>query len=189
MTSSATSLRRVPWVISTIIGLGTWILGYAFTYLIVAPDIRGSFLQQIIEAFNGNPATYEMVGWVFFNAHFVDTVFQNVPLIGGQTTSFIGGDDGFTTLVYVIPVGLLVAAGMGIARYQAADTLNRGALLGITVLPGYLIGVLGSLFLFEVTIGGVTGAPAMLPGIVVAGLIYPLVLAGAGGGFAGLTGE
>lgn len=189
MTRSSPSLRRLPWVISTTIGLGTWILGYVFTYLMVAPDIRGSFLQRIIEAFNGHPAMYEIVGWVFFNAHFVNTVFQNVPFIGGQTTSFIGGEDGFTTLLYVIPIGLLVAAGVGLARYQAAGTLNRGALLGITVLPGYLIGVLGSLFLFEVTIGAVTGAPAILPGIVLAGLIYPIIFAGAGGAFAGLTGE
>lgn len=189
MPNRSVTVQRIPWVISTAIGLGTWILGYVFTYLIVAPDIRESLLQRILEAFNGDPATYEMVGWVFFNAHYVNTVFQNVPIIGGQTTTFIGGEDGFTPLLYLIPIGLLVAAGVGIARYQAADSINRGAFIGITVLPGYLLGVLGSLFLFEVSIGGVTGGPAMLPGIVLAGLIYPLIFAGAGGVFAGLTSE
>ncbi len=188
MSRSSTSLQRIPWVVSTSMGLGTWLLGYVFTYLIVAPDIQGSFLQRIIEAFNGNPATYEMVGWVFFNAHFVDTVFQNVPFIGGQTTSFIGGEDGFTAMLYLIPIGLLVAAGVGIARYQAAETIDRGAFMGVSVFPGYLLGVLGSLFLFEVVIGEVTGGPALLSGVVLAGLLYPIICAGVGGAFAGITG-
>lgn len=189
MSRNETWLERIPWVGGAITGIGTWIIGYVLTYAIVAPDIRGTFLHQLIENFRGDPATYEMVGWVFFNAHFVNTVFSDIPIVGGQTTTFIGGEDGFTVLLYVIPIGLLLAAGVGIARYQGANTVNAGAVVAASVLPGYLLAALASLFLFGVTVGEVTGAPAVAPGVILAGLIYPVIFAGAGGAFAGATAE
>lgn len=189
MSGNESWLERFPWVGGTITGIGTWISGYVLTYAIVAPDIRGTFLHQVIENFRGDPATYEMVGWVFFNAHFVNTMFSNIPIIGGQSTAFIGSEDGFTGLLYVIPIGLLLAAGVGIARYKGVNTVNAGAVVAASALPGYLLAALASLFLFEVTVGEVTGAPVTTPGIILAGIIYPVIFAGAGGAFAGVTAE
>jgi len=167
-------------------GIGTWIAGYVATYVLVAPNVRESGLARIIEAFDGQAATYELVGWVFYNAHMVETVFRDIPLIGSRATSYIGGEAGFTTLLYALPVAFLFAAGLGLARYRAVDTPTAGAIIGSTVVPGYLLAAAASVFLFEVSIGGATGGPDLLPAVVLAGIVYPLVCAGGGGAVGGL---
>jgi len=170
----------------TVAGIVTWIAGFATTYVLVAPNVRESGLNRIIETLDGEPATYELVGWVFYNAHLVETVIRDIPLLGSRATSYIGGEAGFTTLLYAVPVAFLFAAGLGLARYVAVDTPTAGALVGSTVVPGYLLAAVASVFLFEVTIGGATGGPDLLPAVVLAGIVYPLVCAGGGGAVSGL---
>lgn len=168
-------------VSGSVAGIVAWIVGYALTYLIAAPDVRDSPLNRILEAFDGDPATYEMVGWVFYNAHFVDTVFRDLPLIGNHTASFVSGDEGFTALLYVVPIGLLFASGVFLSRYRGATDPVPGAVAGMMAVPGYLLASVVGVFLFEVTIGGASGAPDLLPAIFLAGIVYPLLFAGAGG--------
>lgn len=187
MSSNRTS--ELPLVVGGGMGIVTWIVGYALTYLVVAPDIRESSINRLVEVFGGAPATYEMVGWVFFNAHFVDVVFQNVPLVGSSATSFIGGEDGFTTLLYVVPAALLVAAGLALTRRHRVENPTRGALIGATVIPGYLLLSVAGAFLFEVTTLGATGAPDLLSAIFLAGLVYPALFGGAGGTLGGFLEE
>lgn len=184
---STTSDDRPPVVIGAISGIVTWILGYAFTFLWVGPDVQDSTIQRFIEAVEGEPATYEMVGWVFYNAHLVDTVFTDVPAIGEFTTNAIGGDDGFSVLVYLIPIGLLLAAGLAIAQYRDVQNPTDGMLAGLTVVPGYLVLTIVGIFLFEVSVGGATGRPELLEGILLAGIIYPAIFASAGGVLASFT--
>ena len=180
------SVDRLPVVEGTFAGIVAWVFGYAFTYVIVAPDVRDSPLHRIIEAFEGEPATYEMVGWVFYNAHFVTTVFRDLPIIGSHTTTFLGGEEGFSLLLYAIPIGLLLAAGLGLARYRGAPDATQGALAGVAVLPGYLLLSIAGVFVFEVTIAGARGGPDLLPAIFLAGIVYPLLFGGAGGVLGGL---
>lgn len=175
-----------PVVEGIVAGIVAWLVGYATTYALVAPDIRESPLHRFIEAFNGEPATYEMVGWVFFNAHFVDTVFRDLPLIGSHTTSFIGGEDGFTVFLYAVPVGLLLVAGVALARYCRANTPVQGALAGATALPGYLLLSVAAAVLFEVTLSGASGAPDLLPAIFLAGIVLPALFAAIGGVIGGM---
>ncbi|TYL36105.1 hypothetical protein CV102_24035 [Natronococcus pandeyae] len=166
-------------------GFGAWLLGYAITYVLVAPEIRESPLNRFLEAFEGDPATYEMVGWVFYNAHFVTTVFHDLPLIGSHTTTFIGNQEGFSVLLYALPVGLLLASGLALARYHRAATPTQGALVSMTILPGYLVLSVAGAFLFEVSIAGATGGPDLLPAVFLSGIVYPLLFAGIGGATAG----
>ncbi|WP_435067807.1 hypothetical protein [Haloplanus sp. C73] len=189
MSSNSNITDRLPLVPGALSGVAAWVLGYAFTYLLVAPDVRESSLQRIIETFGGESATYELVGWVFFNAHFVNTVFQNVPFVGSRTTSFVGGEQGFTVLLYVIPVGLLLAAGVALARYQGVTDPTNGALTGLTALPGYLLLSVAGVFLFEVTVGDVSGGPTLLPAVVLAGIVYPVLFAGGGGALIGMVAD
>jgi hypothetical protein len=181
----STRTSDVPLLGGALAGLLTWILGYVLTYLLVAPDVRESALNQFVEAFEGAPATYEMVGWVFYNAHFVDVVFRNIPFVGSRSGTFVGGQDGFTTLLYVVPPALLVAAGLALSRRQGASTPVRGATAGLTVVPGYLVLSVAGTFLFEVAALGARGAPDLLPAVVLAGVLYPLVFASAGGALGG----
>lgn len=177
--------RALPIVEGAVAGIVAWMLGYALTYVLVAPDIRETDLHRILEAFEGEPATYEMVGWVFYNAHFVDTVFQDLPIVGSHTTSFIGGQDEFSVLLYVIPVGLLLASGLALARYRGAPDPTSGALAGVLALPGYLLVSVAGVFLFEVTLGGASGAPDLLAAIFLAGIVFPMLFAGGGGAIGG----
>jgi len=170
----------------TVTGIASWIAGYVASYVLVAPNVRESGLNRIIETLDGEPATYELVGWVFYNAHMVETVFRDIPLVGSRATSYIGGEAGFTALLYAVPAALLFAAGLGLARYRAVDTPTAGALVGSTVVPGYLLAAVAGVFLFEVTVAGATGGPDLLPAVVLAGIVYPLVCAGGGGAVGGL---
>lgn len=169
------------------VGVVAWLLGYVVTYTIVGADVRDSPLNRIIEAFNGEPATYEMVGWVFYNAHFVDTVFRDVPLFGGLTTSFIGGDDGFTVLLYAIPVVVLLASGVALAVVTEAPDAGQGGLAGGMVLLGYLVMSIAGVFVFRVAVGGASGAPDVLQGVFLCGFVWPVVFGGIGGVIGGLV--
>ncbi|MDQ2051107.1 hypothetical protein RBH26_11505 [Natronolimnohabitans sp. A-GB9] len=185
MSSSSAQATDLPVAAGAAVGLVTWLLGYAITYIVVAPDVRDSPLQRFVEAFEGEPATYEMVGWVFYNAHFANTVFRDLPIVGSHTTSFVGGEEGFAALLYLVPIVTLLAGGFALTKYQRIAAPARGATVELTVLPGYLVASLAGAFLFEVTIAGATGAPDLLPAVFLAGIVYPLVFAGGGGAIAG----
>lgn len=173
----STTSKKFPVVMGGGIGILAWVFGYVFTYVIVAPDIRRSVLQRLVEVFEGQSVTYEMVGWVFYNAHFVDTVFRDVPFLGGSTTSFIGGDTGFTVLLYLVPIGLLIMSGVFMAWYHGVTSNARAAGIGATVLPGYLLLSIVGVFFTEVTVGEISGGPDHLPAIIIAGVAYPVVFA------------
>lgn len=179
-----TSQRR-PLLLGAATGGGVfaWVLGYTVTYALVAGRIRESVPTQLLEVIEDGSLVTEFVGWVFFNAHFVPTV-QEVPVLGASVTSYVGAD-GFTPVLYLVPVGLLVVAGLAVARlYGAADPMT-GALVGTLITPGYLLVTLVGRALVSVDIstalGSVTGAPELVPVLVVGGLVYPVVCGAIGG--------
>ena len=167
-------------------GAVAWLLGYALTFLLAAPEIEESPIQEIIEVIQGDPATYELVGWTFYNAHFVDTIIEGIPVFGNVARNFIGGS-GFSELLYLVPIGLLVATGVAVGRARGVDELSEGMIAGVAVVPGYLALSIAGVFLFEISMEGVRGGPDLLPAIVLAGIVYPVVFAGLGGVLAALT--
>ncbi|MFW6265517.1 MAG: hypothetical protein ACOC2A_01950, partial [Halanaeroarchaeum sp.] len=102
-----------------------------------------------------------------------------------RSGAFIGGQDGFTTLLYVVPPALLLAGGLALARHRRAATPIDGARFGLAVIPGYLVLSVAGAFVFEVTTLGASGAPDLLSAVVLAGILYPLVFASAGGALGG----
>lgn len=183
--SSTTDIDNRPFVESAAAGLAAWFFGYVFTYLIIATDIESSPLNRLIEFFEGESATYELVGWVFYNAHLVDVSYSGLgPL--SPPGSFIGGD-GFAPFLYVVPPALLIVAGLAVGRYTGATELNDGAIAGALITPGYLVlAVLGA-FVFTVEVGGASGAPDLVPAVLIAGVIYPVVFGAIGGAIAAVT--
>jgi len=177
----------LPFVGGLVAGIGAWILGYLATFLVVAPDVQDSPLQRLLEAVQNEPATHELVGWVFYNAHFVNTVFQDVPVFGSQAVTYVGGENGFSPLLYLVPIGLLLAAGLALGRSRGVTDPRDGILAGLTVIPGYLVLSIAGAFLFEVTLAGASGGPDLLPAVVLAGILYPAVFGGAGGVIAAVT--
>jgi len=177
-----------PYAAGALAGVLAWVLGYVLTYLLTATDLDDSALNAFIEFAEGESATYELVGWVFYNAHFVDVRYVNVAPFS-PPRNFIGGEDGFTVLLYVLPPLLLFGAGLAVCRYRDVADTAEGAVTGALVLPGYLVLSVAGVFLFEVTVGDASGAPALLPALVVAGLLYPAVFGAAGGAVAAATTE
>lgn len=186
--SATVDLEDLPLVPAAVAGIVTWLLGYAFTYVLVGTDVRESRLNRFVEAFEGEPATYELVGWVFYNTHLVDVVYEG---FGGVflPASYVGGEDGFTAVLYVVPPALLVGAGLAIGRYQGGTETNDGAVAGALVLPGYLVCSIAGAFLFEVSTTGTTGAPDLPAAFFLAGLVFPLVFGALGGVLAAVTAD
>lgn len=183
--SASSSDTTPPIVPGAIAGVFAWLVGYVFTYAITGTDLRESGLNAIIEFTGGESAAYELVGWVFFNAHFVDVVYTGIGQ--GLPASFVGGEEGFTVLLFLVPPALLFAAGLGLGRYYGVTGPNRGAITGVLVVPGYLVLSVFGAFLFRVSALGATGEPEFLTAILLAGIIYPLVFGGLGGAVAGMT--
>lgn len=183
--SSTPDAESRPFVESAVAGLAAWLLSYVFTYLIVSTEIESSPLNRLVEFFEGESATYELVGWVFYNAHLVDVSYTGLgPL--APPGNFVGGD-GFTPLLYVVPPALLIVAGVAIGRYTGVTEPNAGALAGALITPGYLVLSIVGTFLFTVEVGGASGAPDLVPAVLVAGVIYPVVFGAVGGVIAALT--
>lgn len=173
-----------PYATSALAGAGAWLLGYLTTFLVTGSRIRDSGLRRAIELFGGELPTWKVVGWVFYNAHFVETRFEG--LFGG-TASFVGGENGFTPILYLVPAAFLLAAGLAVGRRVGAETLDtaNAAVAGATVTLGYAPLALVGLVLF-----GVEGAaPVVATGALLAGLFYPVVFGAAGGAVASLTGR
>ena len=186
MSTASDSSNRVTLVAGPVGGVLAWVVGYGLVYLLTASEIENSPIQQLIEIVQGEPATYKMVGWTFYNAHFVEVTFQGVPAVGDVTQNFIGSD-GFSVLLYLIPAGLLLTTGVALGRAGDARDVADGIIAGVSVVPGYLVCSVVGVFLFEISIGTISGGPALLPGVLLAGLLYPAFFAGLGGGLAALT--
>jgi len=175
-----------PYVVAAGAGLLAWLIGYVLTYLLTATEVDDSALNAVVQFAEGESATYELVGWVFYNAHFVDVRYVNVAPFS-PARHFIGGEDGLTVLLYLLPPLLSFGAGLAVGRYRGIADTAEGAVTGALVVPGYLVLSVVGVFLFEVTVGDASGAPALLPAIVLAGLLYPAVFGAAGGAVAAAT--
>jgi hypothetical protein len=174
--------RELPVGVGAAAGVGAWVLSYLCTYIIASGDIQNSLFGRVLEA--AEIGVWQVVGWVFFNAHFVNTVVD-LGFFGGGTTNAVGGEDGFTVLLYVVPPLLLLVAGLAVGRYAGASELEpaEAALAGVTVTLGYAVLSVAGVFLFATE--NVT--PDVVTGILLAGILYPVVFGGVGAVAASLT--
>ena len=176
--------RRVSVGVGAAAGALAWLLGYLLTYVVTSgriQELQGSFLGQVADLLGVEVPTWKVVGWVFYNAHFVDTA------AGGGAGSAIGGDGGFTVLLYAVPPLVLLAAGLAVGRAGGTGDAAADALSGASVLLGYLpLSVVGG-FLFETTIAGTAVGPSLAPAVLLAGVLYPVVFGVVGAGLAALT--
>ena len=175
--------RDLPVGVGAAAGVGAWVLSYLFTYLIASGDIQNSLFGRVLEA--AEIGVWQAVGWVFFNAHFVNTMVD-LGLFGGGATNAVGGEDGFTALLYVIPPLLLLVAGLAVGRYAGASEMEPvdAAVAGLTVVLGYGILSVVGVFLFATE----NVSPDPVTGILLAGIVYPVVFGALGAVGASLTG-
>jgi hypothetical protein len=163
-----------------------WLVGYVLTYLLTATEMDDSAINVVVEFAEGESATDELVGWVFYNAHFVDISHGNVGPFS-PPRQFIGGDEGFTVLLYLLAPLVLFVTGVAVGRYRGIAETAEGAITGALVVPGYLVLTVAGVFRFEITVGDASGAPELLSAILLAGLLYPAVFGAVGGVVAAAT--
>ncbi|PSP75630.1 hypothetical protein BRC81_14680 [Halobacteriales archaeon QS_1_68_20] len=169
----------LPWRRGATRGAGAFgaaLLGVGALVLIeraLSGDLAG--LAAETEGLAENPLY--AAGWLFYNAHLVGVI------VGGEAVNLV---DALRTsgtvpasLVYAVPPPALYLAGNAVAHATSHEDDERGrrALLGATVVAGYLPLVLVGAVAF--TVDGV--GPSPVGALVFAGLGYPLVLGGLGG--------
>ena len=184
--SSSLDFDGLPLIEGAIAGAVAWIASYVLTAVVVLARIENSELGEISDSVGDGGSGIDFIGWVFFNSHFVDTVVEaDVLGFGGSTTvSFIGGD-GFTPLLYLIPMALLIASGLAVGRSQDVVGTAEGAVAGVFVLPSYLVLSAIGAVVFRVSAEALgssfNGQPELLPAILLAGIVFPAVFGALGG--------
>lgn len=161
-----------------LVGLAAWLLGYLVTFLLHAGSIRDAFATDVVEFLAGDPVTWKLVGWLYFNAHFVAT---SIPgLFGDSTTNFLSGAEDVTLLVlYVVPPLVLLVAGAAVARGVSDPT--EGAKTGAALALGYFVASAVGAFLVRISVADAVAGPSLVTAILLAGVLYPLVFGAIGG--------
>ncbi|WEL18065.1 putative membrane protein [Halorhabdus sp. SVX81] len=181
-------------------GLAAGVIAYVLGYGVIAISKSdaidsASGVFGILSQFAGQidyPTGWKLAGWVFYRAHNVDILFESS---GTESSNPIA----FTETVFwepwffAVPVIALALAGAVVAYATAARSTTAGAVAGGSVVLGYIpvvaVGAVvtgwstasdGSFMSFEASAG-----PDLLPALLVAGFIYPLVVGGIGGSIAG----
>ena len=173
-------------------GAVAYVLGYLIVYVTQRSDVEQqlSTFNVISDLFGGDPIpAWQAVGWLFYNAHFVDTELPG--LVGGaRVENFIAAsDDGSLTLLYLVPPLLLLAAGFAAAYLADADEPGVGVPLGALVTVAYLPLAVTGTVVFAYAVGDGAIAPDAVTGVLLAGLVYPAVFGGVGGALAGVVGN
>lgn len=168
-------------------GLAAFVTGYLVTYLLQRDSVEETLqsVNFVLELFGNEPIPPERaVGWLFYNAHFVDVRMPG--LVGERTVNFIANGEGSSLAVlYVVPPLLLLGAGLLVAWYAAAASPLEGAVAGALVAAGYLPAVIGGRMAVTYTVGDGAVAPEAATAVLLAGLAYPLVFGALGGAVTG----
>jgi hypothetical protein len=167
-------------------GLAAYLLGYLATYLVTADRIRDSLASAVVEFAAGEPVTWKLVGWVFYNEHFVRATVPG--LTGRNAVDLVAEVEAFSAVLYLVPPLLLLVAGVAAVRTTGTTGAKTGATRGALVVAGYLPAAVAGAFLFVVAAGDLSAGPNAVTAALLAGGVYPVVFGALGGAAAGATG-
>jgi hypothetical protein len=181
----------------TVAGIAAFLGGYVLTFILKSGQVSELLTRSLGEAQGSGitpPGDWQVVGWFFFQMHTVGT--ETTLALNGQTrTGTTTG--GVESWMFLIPIALLLAAGFVVARRTDASEILTGAQAGATVVVGYVLlavvfAVLTTWSASVSALGGtasITIGPALVTGVLTAGMIYPLAVGAVGGAFAAATGQ
>ncbi|WP_290815957.1 hypothetical protein [Halovivax sp.] len=166
-------------------------VGYALSYLLVGSEASENF-ERVAE--------WKGVAWYHYSAHLVDVeAGGSIGGFSGTTTVNVIAESGSASaqLLYLVPPVVLALTGAVLARRLGARDLGDAVAAAAPVAVGYgLVMGLGALVaeaggeatVIGVEVGG-SMAPQLIPAIVLAGVLYPLVFATAGAALATAQGS
>lgn len=169
-------------------GVVAYLLGYLVSYLWQADGVRESLrgINAVLELFGGEPIpAWQAVGWLFYNAHWVD--FTYPAIAGGRVSTNLVASGDAPIVLALLPPLVLLGAGVALASWATVDGLESGARAGAAVTVGYLPVAVVGLFAFRVSRAGGTVAPDPVTGVLLAGVVYPLLFGAVGGALFGAT--
>ena len=164
-------------------GAVSFVVGYLLTYLLKIGDVNEALRSPLLDLSGlPTPGDWQVIGWFFLSAH---NVAVTVAVGAGATTTTRALGIDVPTWLLLVPIGLLVVAGFAVVRYAQVSQPARGAMAGAAVALPYLVLAVLLTLLSAWTVGGggatVRVAPALLTGVLVAGVAYPVVFGGLGG--------
>lgn len=180
--SNGSLVDRVPFVQSVVAGFIAWLA----TYLVIAIMVVVGEDTDDVVGYAGN---------LVYNAHFVDSNVEAATAAGSDSDTYQLVEEGVTELpelaYYAVPILVLVAVGVGLARAVGARDPAVGAIAGALTAVGYAVLTVAGTYVFEfsepVTFGGfqwgsATVTPTLGPmTVLVMGLLYPIVFGAVGG--------
>lgn len=136
------------------------------------------------------PNNVEVLNWVFFEAHTVGTEIT-IGTAGTSRSSVTHVTHGvlYEPWFAIVPILALGAVGYLLGDLAYSWDVTSGFQAGASLVLGYFLGV--GVAVFVLTTRGVTDGvtvtmgPEPLTGLLVAGLVYPVVFGGIGGAVAG----
>ncbi|AGB30157.1 hypothetical protein C488_19882 [Natrinema pellirubrum DSM 15624] len=169
------------------VGVLTAAISYLVTYLLIGNEVGERFGDRVAE--------WKGVAWYFYEAHMVDIEAsgQLGSISGTGTLDLIAETGGVADLLYVIVPFALIVAGAGLAVRLGASELGDAITIGIPVMIGYSavlsVGAVAAESTGGVSVGEIelisgTIAPALVPAVLLGGVIYPLVFATLGAAIA-----
>lgn len=162
-------------------GVGALLVSYLVTYLAVGSTVQSSAARQLFEAVGGELPTWKVVGWVLFNAY--GATARLPGLLGTNTVNLISQVDAFSSLLFVVPPLVLLAAG-GVVGFVADEDLSALGVAVAGLVGASLVTAVVLVLVTSVSLGDTTLGPMLIPAVGLAGFGYPLVFGGVGA-FAG----
>ncbi|THE66618.1 hypothetical protein D8Y22_00340 [Salinadaptatus halalkaliphilus] len=165
------------------LGVIAAVVGYLLTYVLAASQVREVVSDSVPEWIG--------VAWFYYNAHLVEieTTGEFGGLGGTTTVDFLAESESTrTVLLYAVPPLVLVGVGALLAYQLGVTDLGGAVIVGVPVTIGYvLVMTIGAVVAETSSEGSFFGieasgsmSPELLPAIVLAGLLYPLVFAPVG---------
>ncbi|WP_247730565.1 hypothetical protein [Halovivax limisalsi] len=165
---------------------GIGVLAAAVGYLLATLLIRDEVAQNLDPI-----AEWKGTAWYYFSAHFVELEASGAVggFSGSDSVNLIAESGSQNAeLLYALPPLVLLVGGAFLASRLGARDLGEAVTTGAPITVGYgVVMGLGALVVESSSQGAVFGiewggsaAPALLPAIVLAGILYPLVFGTAG---------
>lgn len=183
-------------------GLAAYVVGFVVIFAVKSSAINNNLtgaLGQLGQLGGANvnlPGAWQVAGWVFYGAHNAG-VTATASGMGMSRSQAVNLHQGalWEAWFLIVPVVLLVVAGFAVASTATSWDAVTGFQAGASVTLGYgllaIVGVFLTKWSFSLSQGGVTVTasvgPDIVTGILLVGIVYPVVFGGVGGAIAGLT--